>query len=206
MNRYRKEITRYGSRFKKPASVILLVLIVLVYTGFALGSSGGGHGETKPKGWITTDTYRVMNFAALAIGLFLILRKPVSQALNGRIKDIEGQLNELKEKKKEAEEELAGYNEKLAGLEHEAEKLVEEYINQGNAARERILEEAKAAADKLEEQAKKNIDNEFKKAREELQADILEKALAKAGDIIKDKITSEDQEKLIDEYLEKVVA
>jgi len=34
----------------------------------------------------------------------------------------------------------------------------------------------------------------------------VEKALAKAEVIIKEKINSEDQEKLVDEYLEKVVA
>ncbi|MFC1859334.1 hypothetical protein ACFL9U_15090, partial [Thermodesulfobacteriota bacterium] len=64
---------------------------------------------------------------------------------------------------------------------------------------------AKSAADKLEEQARRNIESEFKQAKIQLQEDILEKSLGKAEDIIKNKITSEDQNKLINEYLEKVV-
>ena len=43
-------------------------------------------------------------------------------------------------------------------------------------------------------------------AKLELQREILEKALQKSEEILKNKITAKDQEKLVDEYLEKVVA
>jgi len=39
-----------------------------------------------------TDTFRVMNFTVLAVALFFVLRKPLSQALNGRIKGIKDEL------------------------------------------------------------------------------------------------------------------
>ncbi len=166
------------------------------------GAEGGGHGG----GWQATDTYRVMNFAVLAIGLFLILRKPVAQTFSNRIKSIRHELDELEQKKKAAEEELAQYNRQLAKLEEEAEKIVQEYIRQGNEARARILEAAKASAAKLEEQAQRSIESEFKKAKEQLVQEIMEKALARAEDRIKTSITPDDQNKLVDEYLQKVVA
>jgi F-type H+-transporting ATPase subunit b len=173
------------------------------------GSAGGEHGEAGAhapvKRWVSTDTYRVMNFLVLAGALFLVLRKPVSQALSARIKGIQSQLDELETKKKEAERQLADYNKKLAQLDQEAEKIVAEYIKQGQDAKARILKEAEAAAAKLEEQARRNIDHEFKQAKEKLQADILERSLAKAEELIKGKITPEDQDRLVDEYLEKVV-
>ena len=147
-----------------------------------------------------------MNFSVLAIALFILLRKPVAQALSGRIEGIKNQLNDLEEKKKAAEKELSEFNEKLALLDQEAEKIIEEYIRQGNEAKARILEEAESAAVKLEEQAKRNIENEFKQAKERLQKDIMEKAIEKAEELIKNKITSTDQDKMVDEYLEKVVA
>jgi F-type H+-transporting ATPase subunit b len=142
----------------------------------------------------------------LAIGLFLLLKKPVSQALSSRIKGIKDQLDELEEKKKAAEEQLAAYNEKFSHLEQEAEKLIEDYIRQGNEAKARIIEEAKQAAEKLEVQARRNIEHEFKRAKLELQQEVLEKALKKSEEIITNKITAKDQEKLVDEYLDKVVA
>jgi F-type H+-transporting ATPase subunit b len=187
--------------------VVAAVLLLLMYGGVALGASGGegGHGA-EPKGWVKTDTYRVMNFAVLAIGLFLILKKPVKQALGDRISGIKEQLEDLEAKKSAAEKELAEYNEKLALLDKEAEDLITEYIKQGEDAKARILEEAAANAEKLEEQAKKNIEHEFNQAKVKLKKEIVEEALIKAETLIKEKISADDQEKLVDEYLEKVVA
>lgn len=188
-----------------------LALAVLLFLGgaTAIAASEGEHaehGEAVHKGWAATDTYRVMNFAVLAIGLFLILKKPVSQALGGRIQGIKEQLETLEEKKKAAEAKLAEYDAKMAELDKEAEALLADYVKQGEDAKARILKEAEAAAEKLKEQASKNIEYEFLQAKAELKAAIVEKALAKAETIIKEKINSEDQEKLVDEYLEKVVA
>jgi F-type H+-transporting ATPase subunit b len=186
--------------------ICVVMVFILSFSGIAIGSSEEGQGETEAKGWNATDTYRVMNFVVLALALFFLLRKPASQALGARIKGIKGQLEELEERKKDAEKELAEYNEKLSLLDQEAGKIVQSYIKQGNEAKARILKEAKSAAQKLEEQAKRNIEHEFKRAKLELQEDILEKSLLKAEEIIKNKITAEDQKKQIDEYLEKVVA
>ncbi len=175
--------------------------------GEAAASHGeGSHGSAAVKGWADTDTYRVFNFAVLAIALFMVLRKPASNALNGRIERIKEQLSDLESKKVKAETELAEYNRKLAELDEEVKKIVAAYEEQGEEARERILREAEAAAEKLKEQARKNIDYEFNQAKLKLQADILEKAMVKAEDILKAKITHEDQNRLVDEYLEKVVA
>ncbi len=185
---------------------LALAALLLFGSTVAFASSDGGHGEVVSKGWVATDTYRVMNFAVLAIGLFLILKKPVAQALGGRIQGIKTQLEELEEKKTVAEAKLAEYEAKMAALDKEAESMLAEYIKQGEDAKARILEEAEAAAEKLKEQASKNIEYEFLQAKDELKAQIVEKALAKAEAIIKEKINSEDQEKLVDEYLEKVVA
>ena len=181
----------------------ITTLALFCIVGIVLASSGEAGGT---KGWVATDTYRVMNFTVLAVALFLVMRKPVSKALNSRIKGIEEHLVELEAKKKEAEKQLAAYNEKFATLEAEADKLIDEYVRQGNEAKERILVEAQAAAEKLEEQARRNIEHEFKQTKLKLQEEVLVKALAKAEELIKSKISAQDHEKLVEEYLEKVVA
>jgi F-type H+-transporting ATPase subunit b len=198
--------SRKRSRIQWTLPLVLVALLLFGGT-VALASSGGGaHGEAGPKGWVATDTYRVMNFAVLAIGLFLVLTKPVAQALGGRIQGIKEQLLDLEEKKAAAETKLAEYNAKMAELDKAAESLLAEYVKQGEDAKARILQEAEAAAEKLKEQASKNIEYEFLQAKEELKAQIVEKALVKAEAIIKERINSEDQERLVDEYLAKVVA
>jgi len=191
---------------KGSAMMVILAVFLFCFVGTVAASSEGEGGHEGVKGWVATDTYRVMNFSVLVIGLFFLLRKPVSQALNSRIKGIKDQLSELEAKKKDAEKELAKYNERLSHLEQESEKLIQEYIRQGNEAKARIIDEAKKTVEKLEVQARRNIEHEFKKAKTKLQQDILEKALVNAETLIKDSITTQDQDKLVDEYLEKVVA
>ncbi len=188
------------------AAVVLLLCIGGGAMGATEGEHGSGHPATPAKRWVATDTYKVMNFAVLAIALVFLLRKPVKQALGDRIQGIRDQLSELEAKKAAAEEELAKYNQKFQKLDQEAEKLIAQYVQQGEEAKVRILQEAEAAADKLQEQAHRNIEHEFKKARVDLQADVLDKALAKAEEMIRDRISDGDQERLVDDYLSKVEA
>lgn len=190
-------------RGKRLGALLIMVAALLLFTGSAMASGGG---EGGPKGWVATDTYRVMNFSVLFIALFLLLRKPLAKALNARIKGIEEQLAELEAKKAEAEKQLNAYNEKLAKLDEEAEQIVQDYIRQGNEAKARIIAEAESTAGKLEEQAKRNIEHEFKQAKVRLQEEVLEVALTKAEELVKEKISEDDQTRLVDEYLDKVVA
>jgi F-type H+-transporting ATPase subunit b len=185
------------------AGVVIVVLSLSMGIGSALASSGG---ETGAKGWVATDTYRVMNFVVLLVALIFVLRKPVSQALSSRIKNIREQLEGLEAQKVEAERQLAQYNEKLSQLESEAEKIIGDYIKQGNEAKAKILKEAEATAEKLQVQARRNIEHEFGKAKQELQREVVEKSLLKAEEKLKKAITAQDQDKLVDEYLDKVVA
>ena len=204
--------------------LLAMSMLVLLWGGLTFASSGTDthstdthgadkHGEAahegdthKAKGWVATDTYRVLNFAVLAGALVFLLRKPISQALDSRIKGIQAQLEDLEAKKAEAEKVLSEYNAKIAKLSQESEGIVAEYIRQGNEAKARILKEAEVSAYKLEEQARRNIENEFELAKQRLQRDIFEKAMIKAEEIIKKNITADDQNRLVDEYLDKVVA
>jgi F-type H+-transporting ATPase subunit b len=182
---------------------ILVLLISLISMSTALGSSGG---EGVTKHWVSTDTFRVINFAVLAIVLVFILRKPLSQALASRITGIKEQLQDLEARKAEAEKKLAEYNDKLAQLEKEAEKIIDDYIKQGNEAKARILAEAESSAEKLRAQAHRNIEHEFEQAKQKLQEEIFASSLQKAEEIIKGKFSDEDQDRIVDEYLKKVVA
>lgn len=188
-----------------PVIASFVILFVLIAVEAVLASSGGDHGGDQAGGWAATDTYRVMNFAVLAIALFFLLKKPASQFLSDRIQGISDQLKELEAKKAGAEKKLAEYNERLSTLGKESEKIIAQYKQQGEALREKILKEAETAAVKLEEQALRNIEHEFKQARKQLEEEVFEKAIAKAEDRLKKNITDQDQEKLVDEYLTKVV-
>jgi len=54
--------------------------------------------------------------------------------------------------------------------------------------------------------AKRNIEQEFKSAKAALQQEIVEMAMGQAEAVIKESISAEDQDRLVDEYLKKVEA
>jgi F-type H+-transporting ATPase subunit b len=196
-------IRSHGAK-KIAAAICILVLIFSVLSISSVMASSEGGGGTK--GWVSTDTFRVINFVVLAVALVFILRKPLSQALSSRIKGIKEQLEDLEARKTEAEKKLAEYKEKLALLEGEAEKIIDDYVKQGQEAKSRILKEAESSAEKLKVQARRNIEHEFEQAKLKLQEEIFATSLQKAEEIIKNKITADDQDRIVDEYLKKVVA
>lgn len=183
---------------------LLVVVSVLFAVGSVLASSEGGHGESgfdKGKDLI----WRIMNFTVLAGGLIFLLRKPVAKALEARRQGIRDQLDDLEQQKQDAEKQLAEYKARLARLDQEVKKIMAEYMKDGEVAKAKIIEQAKAVAEKLQEQAKKNIEHEFQKARQELKAEMVEQSVTMAEALIKKKIKDEDQERIIGEYLTKVV-
>jgi len=194
-------------RFDWEKHRVILIGVLVAFMGLSLGTAlAASGGDSGSKGWQNLDWYRLMNFVVLAGVLVFILRKPVSQALSSRIKDIKEQLESLEVQKAEAEKQLAQYNETLSQLESEAEKIVDDYIKQGNEAKAKILKEAERTAEKLQAQARRNIEHEFDKAKQKLQQEVVESSLQKAEESLKKEITAQDQDKLVDEYIDKVVA
>jgi hypothetical protein len=66
-------------------AILAYVLLVALTPAFAAsggdehasgqaGEHGGGHGAVHSPPWMVTDTAKVLNFAVLAIGLFLVLK------------------------------------------------------------------------------------------------------------------------------------
>jgi F-type H+-transporting ATPase subunit b len=179
---------------------------LLAMAGIALASSGGdAHGGVHNR-WLTVDTWKVLNFAILAAIGFFLLKKPVAKFFSSRKKGIEDEINELEQKKEDAQKKLLEYQTKFKNLDQESKKIVENYIQQGEEAKTRILAEAEAQAEKLEEMAKRSIEQEFKTAKARLQKEIAAKAIEKASEVIKASISADDQERLVDQYLKKVVA
>lgn len=183
-------------------ALLLAVAVLVVGPGMVWAAS---EGEAAHGGFTPTDWFRVMNFVVLAGVLFFLLRKPIPRALNNRIRGIEDQLKDLEARRGEAETRLAECNQKLSALGKEAERIVADYIRQGEEAKARILREAESAAEKIRLQTRRNIEHEFEQTKAQLQREIFEKALIKAEQLLKQNVTAQDQNKLIEEYLQKVV-
>jgi F-type H+-transporting ATPase subunit b len=192
---------------EKYLKIIFFAFVMLLFSAIAFASGGGGGEHVAPVSkWHDIDTYKVLNFAILAIFLFVVAKKPVKEFFTSRTKGIEDELTDLEQKKSDAEKKIAEFEARLKDLDGESKKIVDAYIKQGEEAKQRILDQAREEAAKLEDMAKRNIDLEFKTAKAELKKEITEKAIIEAEKLIKSAISSKDQSRLVDDYLAKVVA
>lgn len=183
--------------------LFFLLPLLLVFAGSVLAEAeGGSHGG----GWGTIDNYKLLNFAVLVAVLFVLLKKPASNFFSQRVENLKTEISELEAKKERAEKDLHEYQKKMESLDEEVKTIVKTYVEQGENAREKILAEAKKSAEKLQSQAEKKIEQEFKLARESLSKEIIEKAVAEAEKLISENINEQDQEKIISDYIGKVVA
>ncbi len=194
--------SKMTQKMLRMASLVVMVSVAMIGAAWA---ASDGHGGVH-NSWLTIDTWKVLNFGILALGAFIVIKKTVPPLLKSRSQGIEEEINELEKKKADAEKKLAEYQAKFKNLDQESKQIVEDYIKQGEEAKTRILAEAEEQAGKLEDMAKRNIEQEFKAAKAKLQQEVVEKAMEKAEEVIKASISSDDQDKLVDDYLKKVVA
>ena len=191
-------------KFRKVIIYLFPLLMATAVIAFASesGAEAGSHGG----GWGDIDNYKLLNFVVLVSVLFVLLKKPVKDFFSGRVEDLKKEISDLEEKKAKAEKDLQGYEKKMESLDEEVKVIVSTYVEQGKKAKKKILEEAKSSAEKLQMQAEKKIEQEFKLAKESLSKEIVDKAVFEAEKLIKTKINDQDQEKIIDDYIRKVVA
>lgn len=194
--------SKRGCAGVKFVSLLLLTGLIFVLRGTALASEGGGHGG----GLNWTDFFlRLVNFVILLAALIYLLKKPIASFFTKRREDIQGLLTELEAKRREADKKSAEYQAKLSALEAETKKIISELIAEGEAEKAKIIDAAHRQAEYLKEQAKLAIQQEIKAAKESLQEEIAELSVVEAEKILRDKLFASDQERLIREFMTRVV-
>ncbi len=187
------------------ASAILLLLAGLAVTGFASEGAEGAHGShaaLQMKDFI----WRVINFAMLAGLLIWGMRKAkVGQLLADRQAGIEKALKEAVQAREAAEKKYAEYSDKLSRATKEIDEIYASIKKEGELEKERIIAEAKDSAEKIKKQAEQTAAREVLKARAELQAEAARLAVQLAEQTLREKVGKDDQNRLVGEYLTKVV-
>ena len=187
------------------AARFLLVLVVLALCATLAHASGGEGGGIPKEKWMDL-LWRTLNFAGLLAILILALKKPIANGLKSRRQAIVETFDDLEAQKAEAERIYKGYEDKLAKIDEEVEALLSSAIKQGEVEKERIIEDANRAAGDIQRQAEMAIQHEISEARLRLRGEIAEQAVQMAEDLIKQNLKDADQNKMVEDYLEKVGA
>jgi len=177
-----------------------LAIVVLLALGNAWAAEEGGH-SMWPDFW-----KRVLNFTIMvAVLVFLFKKLDLKAYFTKRTANIANTLRDLEEKKKEAEKTYEEYKQKLARLDEETDRILQEYIEQGEREKSKIIANAEKAAAEIRQQTDLAIAQEIKSAKESLQQEIAELSVTAAETLLKEKIAEDDQKKLVDDFMTKVV-
>jgi F-type H+-transporting ATPase subunit b len=150
--------------------------------------------------------YQAINFFCLVGLLYYFLRKPVVAHFAKRHDDLTLAIREAKKLKEEAEAKHQEYVLKIKNLEGESTKILNQIRSEGEASKQRMIEEAKRISDSIQMEAQRTANNEIEKARAELYDEVLEQALAGARTLLTKSVAEKDQLRLQKEFVEKIEA
>lgn len=177
-------------------------LLVLAMAAVAWASAEGG--EAHGLNWKDFG-YRIVNFILVVGIIWKLGGKKIAAFFRGRRVQIENQLSDLETRKVEAEKRLKTIEASIANLDAEKRQIIEEYRKQGEALRDSIVAAAEDKAVQIKAQAAVTAEQETKLAVERLRAELADLVVEAARGMLAGKLSEKDQDKLVDEYLTKVV-
>jgi len=187
----------------KGMRILTLTALVLVTAAIAFAAEHGG-GEHHGLNWMDF-LFRIINFIIFIAIIYKFAGKGIAGFFRGRREQIETQLNDFSARREEAEKRLRGVEQSIANIEKERAQILADFRSQGEALKASIIAKAHEAAEKIKAQAEMTAAQERKAAQEKIRAEMAEMIVEAAEKILAEKLTADDHEKLISEYLTKVV-
>lgn len=175
----------------------------------AAGEHGGAHGAHDGItlfNWPSAEDpriglgYLVVNFVVLAFLIHrLILRKLVDDNVT-RHDDIKRQVEDARRSLSEAEAGLADFKRRMDRVDAESKQILDAARKAADADRARLLAEAEVEVERFKAQAMATAQREVSLRRAEIEAEVVDRAIVRAGELLMSRITDADQGRLVDDY------
>jgi F-type H+-transporting ATPase subunit b len=160
----------------------------------------GGHEEGSIWGFVG----KIVNFVLLVATLVYFLRAPLATYLANRRTQVRADLDAAEAMKRSAADQIAEMDAKLKALPRELEELRTRGQAEIASEEQRIRELAEAERVRLVEQASREIDQQVRMAQRALVEHAADLAVGVAEQKIRREITTDDQTRLVNAYLEQV--
>lgn len=167
-------------------------------------SHGGdaGHHEESLFAFVS----RLLNFAVLAGGLYVLVRSPLARYLAARGQQIRADLAQAAETRRAAEAELQLIAARMQALPDELAALEARGRAEIDAERQRIRQAAAAERERLLQQARREIDQQLQTARRMLREEGADLAVGIARARLAQELTDADRLRLVDRYVARMQA
>jgi F-type H+-transporting ATPase subunit b len=191
-------------RLKKIIGIVSCLAGTFMFAALALAEeeAHGGHEETMTfmGDWLP----RLVNFGIIAAVVIYFGRKPIRDFFAGRTAEIAKSIQDSKETRERAVAALAEMEQKVKDFEAETARMVVDAQARGEKDKQALVEEGRKVALDVQAQVKQGIDIEVQKARASLAVEASLLSLELAEGRIKEKISSQDHERIVKEYIAKV--
>ncbi|MCX5716688.1 MAG: F0F1 ATP synthase subunit B [Candidatus Omnitrophica bacterium] len=140
--------------------------------------------------------------------LFFLLRafawKPILKVLDERGDHIASELKEIEEQKQAALKAKADFEGKLSSIEVVAKVKIQGMMEEAEKSAQRIKDDAQREAARIIIKAEANTKYEAVKAKEEIKDEVANLVLGAAELLLEEKVTSAQDKKLVNEFLDKL--
>lgn len=151
-------------------------------------------------GWVLKIANMILFIGVLAY----LVGGPMKRAFAERSAAIRRTADEAKERRVKADQMASDIQARLAAIEQEVKAIHERAAAEGERQKRDLIASAEAEAQKILAAARTEVDNRLKHARHELTAYAGQLASERAEQILREKITEQDQKKLFQESLREV--
>jgi F-type H+-transporting ATPase subunit b len=168
------------------------------------GENEGGPNEGPKFLGLPAWIWKLVNMLAFLAFLGWVLGGPIKRAIASRHENIRQEANEARERRTKADQMARDIQARLAQLEQEIEQIRERAKIEGERQKREMIAAADAEAQKILQSARNEVDNQLKHARHELTEYAGQLASERAEQLLRDRITDADREKLFRESLSEV--
>ncbi len=145
---------------------------------------------------------RWLNFAIIAFVLVKFGRKPIKDFLANRSEEIAYQIKKYEQQKEAAAEKVKEATKTLSDSTDRFEQVKQRIIKDGETRKQQIIEKAQQESRMMLEGTQRKIQNQIAEAKNLIRSELIESAIALAEKRLPQEITAEDEQKLIEHYME----
>ena len=147
---------------------------------------------------------QIASFLILFFILRVFLWKRFLGVLDARRRRIAAELRDIENAKNKSLALVSEYEAKLADIENASRRMIQDAVAEGRRLADNVKQNAQREAELILENAKTSIKEEISRAREKLKVDIVDLTVDIAGKVIQDRLTEEQDKRIVEDFLNKV--
>ena len=153
---------------------------------------------------LTTIIATLLNTLILFLVLKHFLFDKVNKVVDERQKEIKESYDRADEAEKNAQKLEADYNEKIGQAKEESAEIIRDATRKAQVRADEIIDEARVEAKGIRTNAENEIEREKKIAVNAIKDEISQIAFSAAAAVVEKDLTSEDNERLIEKFIDDV--